>query len=106
VVPLGSTRFDAQAAGVQGGAVAIVIYDGRLAFGVFGDEGPADIIGEASYAMAQSLGIDPNPATGGVDSGVTFIVLTGMNAVVSPIENHQAAVTLGEQLAMQLLANN
>ena len=106
VVPLPSTRFDYQAAGIQGGALAIVLYNGRLNFGVFGDEGPSDIIGEASYAMAQSLGIDPNPATGGVDSGVTFIVFTGAASVVSPIENHQAAVNLGQQLAQQLLRNN
>ena len=106
VVPLPSTRFDYAAQGIAGGAVAIVLYNGRLSFGVFGDEGPSDIIGEASYAMAQSLGIDPNPATGGVDSGVTFIVFTGAAAVAMPIENHQAAVTLGQQLAAQLLQNN
>jgi hypothetical protein len=106
VVPLPSTRFDYAAQGISGGAVAIVLYNGRMNFGVFGDEGPADIIGEASYAMAQSLGIDPNPATGGVDSGVTFIVFTGTGAVAMPIENHQAAVTLGQQLADQLLRNN
>jgi hypothetical protein len=106
VVPLPSARFDYAASGIHGGAVAAVIYNGRVTFAVFGDEGPSDIIGEASYATAQSLGIDPNPATGGVDSGVTFIVFTGTGAVVNPIEDHNGAVTLGQQLAMQLVANN
>ena len=32
-------------------------------YAVFGDQGPDNIISEASYATAQSLGIDPNPAT-------------------------------------------
>jgi hypothetical protein len=106
VVPLPSSRFDYTQNDIQPGALAIVLYNGQLNYGVFGDEGPNNIIGEASYAMAKSLGIDPDPATGGVDSGVTFIVLTGMGAVVNPIEDHNAAVTLGQQLAQQLLQNN
>ena len=52
--------------------------------------------------MAASLGIDPDPATGGADTGVTYIVFTGAGAVVSPIEDHAAAVSLGEVLAAQL----
>ncbi len=64
------------------------------------------IIGEASYAMASSLGIDPNPASGGVDTGVTYIVFTGQGAVVIPIEDHASAVTLGNQLAAQIIQNN
>ncbi len=39
-----------------------------------GDTGPDEIIGEASYATAKALGIDPDPETGGTDSGVTYIV--------------------------------
>jgi Fungal chitosanase of glycosyl hydrolase group 75 len=106
VVPLPSARFDYMASNIQPGALAIVLYAGKMNYGVFGDEGPDNIIGEASYAMASSLGIDPNPKTGGVDSGVTFIVFTGNQAVPSPIEDHQAAITLGQQFAMQLLQNN
>ena len=64
VVPLPSTRFDYMKSDIQPGAAAVVIYKGQISYGVFGDEGPDDIIGEASYAMAKSLGIDddPNPA--------------------------------------------
>jgi hypothetical protein len=103
VIPLPSSRFDYTKSNIQLGQLVAVIYNGKVAYGVFGDEGPSDIIGESSYAMAQSLGIDPNPATGGVDSGVTYIVFTGPGAVVSPIEDHAKAVALGQSLANKLL---
>jgi hypothetical protein len=106
VVPLPSSRWDYMKAGVKPGAVVAVIYKGQLAFGVFGDEGPEDIIGESSYAMAKSLGIDPDPSTGGTDSGVTYIVFLGATAVAKPIEDHAGAVTLGEKLAADLIKNN
>jgi hypothetical protein len=73
-------------------------------YGVFGDEGPSSIIGEASYAMASSLGIDPDPSTGGVDTGVAYIAFTGSDAVVPVIEDHAMATALGEAKARALLA--
>ena len=106
VIPLPSASFSYKTAGFKLGNVVAVIYKGQLNYGVFGDEGPNDIIGEASYAMAKSLGIDPDPATGGTDSGVTYIAFPGSAAVVNPIEDHAAAVTLGQMLAAQLIANN
>ena len=110
VIPLppssSQVRWDYKAAGVLPGALVIVLYGGQLNYGVFGDEGPDNLIGEASYAMAKSLGVNPDPASGGVDSGATYIVLTGTSAVVSPIEDHQAAVTLGQKLAADLLQKN
>jgi hypothetical protein len=48
------------------------------------------IIGEASYKTAANLGIDPDPSSGGTDSGVTYIFFK--NATISPIENHSTAV--------------
>jgi hypothetical protein len=105
VVPSPSAaRFDYRTVGLRLGDVIAVIYKGKVSYGVFGDTGPNNIIGEASYAMASSLGIDPNPATGGTDSGVSYIAFPG--GLVTPIEDHDAAVTLGEELATQLLANN
>lgn len=103
VVPLPSARFDYEKSDIQPGAAALVIYDGKINFGVFGDEGPADIIGEGSYAMAKSLGIDPDPNTGGVDSGPIILVFTGKGAVVDPIERHDHAVALGRMLAQKLV---
>jgi hypothetical protein len=104
VVPLPSSRFDYAAAGLELGSVIAVIYQDRLEYGVFGDEGPAGIIGEASYAMASALGIDPDPSTGGTDSGVAYVAFTGPAAVVAPIEDHAAATQLGITRVRALLA--
>ena len=70
---------------------------------MFGDEGPTSIIGEASYATAQALGIDPDPSTGGTDTGVAYIAFTGSAAVVPVIEDHAMTVQLGIAQAKALL---
>src|SRR5262245_8774712 len=105
VVPLPSPRFDYERAGIRLGAVAAVIYERKLRFGIFGDEGPDDIIGEASYRMAMELGINPDPANGGTDTGVTYIVFVGADAVVDPVESNPEAVRRGDQLMERLLQN-
>jgi len=104
VIPNISTRFSYSGSSIELGAVVAVIYDGKVEYGVFADTGPSAIIGEASYAMASALGINPDPATGGVDSGVTFLVFKGSR--VSPVESHSAAVGLGQDLARQFIGNN
>lgn len=103
VVPLKSTRFDYAQHGLKLGSVIMVVYQGKYEFGVFGDQGPSGVIGEASYAMAKRLGIDPDPSTGGADSGVTYIAFTGASAVAPKLEDHAEAVRLGEIHARQLL---
>lgn len=105
VIPLPSGRFDYEASGIELGAVVAVIYGDKVVYGVFGDEGPENIIGEASYAMASLLGIDPDPSTGGTDGPVTYVVFPGPGAVVDPIEDHDAATALGEALATALVGN-
>lgn len=77
--------------------MAAVIHDGKVRYAVVGDTGPAAIIGEGSYALARSLGIDPDPRTGGTASGVTYILFR--NSQASPIESPAAAVAAGEALA-------
>ncbi|EPD67436.1 MULTISPECIES: glycoside hydrolase family 75 protein [Streptomyces] len=104
VVPSSSGIWDYTSAGIKGGGVVAVIYNNKVEYAVVGDTGPTQIIGEASYATANALGIDPDPETGGTDSGVTYILFK--NSRVSPIESHSAAVTLGDQLARQFLQNN
>jgi hypothetical protein len=104
VIPLPSSRWSYTSAGLQGGDVVAVIYNGHVEYAVFGDEGPSGIIGEASYATAKALGINPDPSNGGVDSGVTYIVFK--NSRVSPIEDHAAAVARGRALAKQFVQNN
>jgi len=104
VVPGASSIWDHRAHGVNGGAVAAVIFQGRVQYAVVGDTGPKDIIGEASYATAKALGIPPDPRIGGAGSGVTYIVFK--NSRVSPIESHRAAVVQGEALARKFLREN
>ncbi|MBX3154860.1 MAG: glycoside hydrolase family 75 protein [Deltaproteobacteria bacterium] len=103
VIPGRSARFDYLAAGLGMRSVVAVVYQGQVEYGVLGDVGPAAIIGEASYAMAERLGIDPDPATGGADGGVAYIAFTGAEAKVAVIEDHGAAVALGIDRAKQLL---
>ena len=105
VIPLPSSRFDYMASNIKPGAAAAVVYNGQVAYGVFGDEGPANIIGESSYAMAAALGINPDPSFGGTDGPVTYFVFTGDGAVVAPLEDSAAAARLGAQLAARLIAN-
>lgn len=97
VVPMPSSIWNYRSSGVRGGSVAAVIYQGRVQYAVVGDVGPSRIIGEASYASAEALGIRPDPRSGGTDSGVTYIVFK--DSQVKPIEDHAAAVATGERLA-------
>ena len=97
VIPLPSSRFSYQSAGISPGSVAAVIYNNKVVYAVFADEGPSDIIGEASYATASALGIDPNPATGGTEGPVTFIVFPGK--VPNPVENNTTIDSVGADAA-------
>ncbi|MER6115781.1 glycoside hydrolase family 75 protein [Streptomyces sp. NPDC001743] len=104
VVPSRSTLWDFGSAGIKGGGVVAVVHAGRVEYAVVGDTGPAGIIGEASYATAEALGVDPDPKAGGAGSGVTYILFK--DSVVSPIESHGAAVTAGEAFARDFLRTN
>ncbi|WP_326768898.1 glycoside hydrolase family 75 protein [Streptomyces sp. NBC_01591] len=104
VVPSVSSIWNFGDAGIKGGGVVAVIYNNKVEYAVVGDTGPNRIIGEASYATAEALGIDPDPETGGAESGVTYILFK--NSKVSPIESHSAAVTAGDALAKQFIQNN
>jgi Fungal chitosanase of glycosyl hydrolase group 75 len=97
VIPLPSSRFSYKSAGIKPGNVAAVIYNNKVVYAVFADEGPNDIIGEASFATAQALGINPDPANGGTDSGVTYIVFTGK--VPNPVENNATIDQVGAAAA-------
>jgi hypothetical protein len=98
VLPVaGSPYFDYTQHGIDGGEAGLVLYNENMNYGVLGDEDANEqAIGEMSYSMASSLGINPDPANGGIESGVTYIVFTSKANVVSPIENHTAADTKGE----------
>ncbi|GLF98002.1 glycoside hydrolase family 75 protein [Streptomyces yaizuensis] len=102
VVPAPSGLWRFPEWGIGGGSVVAVVHGDTVRYGVVGDTGPAGIIGEASHAMAVELGIDPDPRTGGVTSGVTYIVFKG--ARVAPVESRAAAVARGEELSRGFLA--
>ncbi|MFH9011994.1 glycoside hydrolase family 75 protein [Streptomyces sp. NPDC017943] len=101
VVPAPSRIWDYRAHGIGGGSVVAVVHRDRVQYAVVGDTGPQNIIGEASYATAEALGIRPDPHGGGVPSGVTYIVFK--NTKASPIEDHAAAVKAGERAARRLV---
>ncbi|MGW1599320.1 glycoside hydrolase family 75 protein [Streptomyces sp. NPDC002343] len=102
VVPAPSRRWDHRRSGVRGGSVAAVVYRDRVRYAVVGDTGPRDLIGEASYATARALGIRPDPRSGGVSSGVTYIVFR--DSRIGAAEDREAAVAEGERLARRFLA--
>ncbi|MEU7046080.1 glycoside hydrolase family 75 protein [Streptomyces varsoviensis] len=104
VVPSVSGIWDYTKSGIKGGGVVAVIYNNQVEYAVVGDTGPDKIIGEASYAAAKGLGIDPDPKTGGAESGVTYILFK--NSQASPIESHSDAVRRGDELAKKFVAAN
>jgi hypothetical protein len=106
VVPSTSSIWKYTSYGIACGQVVAVMYNGKLVYAVMGDTGPPGIIGEGSYNLATRLGIDPDPKTGGVDSGVTFLIFTGSTNRVSPIQDHTKANSVGANAAKQFLANN
>ena len=63
--------------GIKLGDIAAVRYNGKVAFAVFADVGPRHKLGEGSIALAQELGIPASPRTGGVRSGVEYLVFPG-----------------------------
>ncbi|MFI7316334.1 glycoside hydrolase family 75 protein [Streptomyces venezuelae] len=104
VVPGASHRWNHTEHGVTGGTVAAVVHRDKVQYAVVGDTGPTDLIGEASYATARALGINPDPRKGGAGPDVTYILFKGSKA--QPIESHRAAVARGDELARRLVARN
>lgn len=102
VVPLPSDTWDHTESDVGCGTVGAVIYEDKVVYGVIGDKGPAGIAGEASYAMADSLGIDPDPSSGGV-SGKVVGYVTFPGTEVSKNEDHEEATKLGEEAATKFV---
>ncbi|MEU4181376.1 glycoside hydrolase family 75 protein [Streptomyces sp. NPDC026589] len=104
VVPGPSKVWDYRKSGLTGGSVVAVVYRDRVRYGVIGDTGPTGIIGEASHAMAKTLGIDPDPSTGGAESGVTYIAFK--DSRVSPIESRARARSRGAERAREFVGRS
>jgi glycosyl hydrolase group 75 (putative chitosanase) len=104
VLPLASDIWDYQDSGLAGGTVVAVVYEDKVVYGVVGDLGPDGQIGEASYAMADALGINPDPSSGGVEGKVVdYIAFPGVTA--EPIEDPAQSVSLGEKAATELVGS-
>jgi hypothetical protein len=104
VMPRSSSNFEQSKYGIKGGEVAAIIYKGKVEYAIWGDTDSPNKVGEASYAAAKGLGIDPDPKSGGVEGGVTYIVFA--NTVAKPTESHDSAVTLGEAAATKYVSAN
>jgi hypothetical protein len=104
VIPLPSSRFSYGSHGIKGGDILAVVYNGQVEYAVFGDEGPNNIIGEASYATAKALGINPDPKNGGTADPVTYIVFPGSKS--GAIDDHNATVTAGRKAAATFVSKN
>ncbi|NGN65214.1 peptidoglycan-binding protein [Streptomyces sp. A7024] len=102
VIPLKSSTWDPAASGLGCGTVGAVIYQDKVVYGVIGDRGPSGIIGEASYAAAKSLGMNPSPSSGGV-SGKVVGYVTFPGTKVTRNEDHPQAVQLGEAAATKFI---
>jgi hypothetical protein len=110
VVPIASNGFVPKNYGIKTGwnakgSAGVMIYNGQILYAPYADAGPKGVVGEMSAAAAAELGIPNHPVSGGIDSGVTYIVFTGDNYVF-PIESASAAEVMGEELAKKLLADN
>jgi hypothetical protein len=93
--------------GIKGGQVGAIIYRGKIGYAVLGDTGPKEIIGEASYAAAEMMGIPPSAVDGGINGrSVTFIMFTGPGAVPANLTSRAEAKALGEKLMMKFLQDN
>ena len=53
--------------------------------------------------MAVFLGINPDPANGGVSNGVTYLVFTGPGNVVNPIEGVAEAQITGDNALVNMM---
>ena len=51
--------------------------NGKTAFALFADAGPANKIGEGSIALAEALGIPSSPRRGGATDGVEVVIFPG-----------------------------
>ena len=107
VIPIGKPA-DYQKRGIEIGQVGAVIYSNRVAYAVFLDEcGDRTLIGEASVATANLLGVDSDPKTGGTDKPVTYLVFIGESGRITDPKDypdHKKAVAIGVRRAKELLA--
>src|SRR2546423_10212457 len=104
VVHSPSSTWRYTSSGLRGAGSCAVIFNNKVIYAVIGDTGPTAIIGEASFATARDLGIDPDPTNGGTDGPVTYVCFK--NSTVSPIQSNTKATSVGQNLANTFVQNN
>lgn len=100
------TSFNSKTYGVDLGSVGAVVYKGKVSYGPLLDLcAMNNVIGEASYAMAESLGINPDPQVGGTDGSVIYFAFAGTAAKLSEsnYSNHAKALEIGNARAKELV---
>lgn len=85
------------------GDVAAVLYNGKLAYAIFGDAGAVQHglgsqLGEGSMALAEDLGIPNDPANGGVANGVTYIIFPGSGPNPTDVLSSDQMNSIGHDL--------
>src|SRR6266496_4205892 len=59
-------------------ATVINLRNGKVAGAIVADESAPELkMGEGSIALANALGIDSNPRSGGIEHGVAYVIYTG-----------------------------
>ncbi|WP_433339875.1 glycoside hydrolase family 75 protein [Streptomyces sp. CA-253872] len=101
VVPGPSARWSPAAAGVTGGTLAVLVHGERVRYAVVGDTGPVDVIGEASYAAALSLGLGGAPQAAGTQGDVLYLLFPDTR--VRPVEDPAAARAAGRDRVARYL---
>jgi hypothetical protein len=75
----------------QLGDVVAVSYNGKTAYGIYADNGPAGKAGEGSVHLTQELGFNPycgSKICKGIDSGVSYVVFpNSKNSYTNPYDN-------------------
>jgi hypothetical protein len=105
VIPMPRAGFDYHSFGIARGQSVAVVYAGQVVYGVLGDLGPADVVGAASYALAEALGVSPTPSSGGISAAeVTYVFFTGSANEVVPLESNAEAARVGEAAARAFIA--
>ena len=108
VIPIGKPA-NYRKRGIEIGQVAAIVYSNQVAYAIFLDEcGDRSLIGEASIATANILGIDADPKTGGTDGPVTYIVFTGESGRITDPKDyadHKKVIEIGNRRAKELLTH-
>jgi len=90
------------------GDIVAVSYNGKTAYGIYADNGPAGKAGEGSVHLTQQLGFDPYCGTKickGIGSGVSYAVFpNSKNLYSSPYDNASISAA-GSKLLQENVSN-